>query len=286
MPRGSCRIFSTPPSSSKWRSTKAARVRSIPMSRIRPGERRWRRSRYWPTTRWPCFRSWPTSRSVTRRSSATDSAAKRRAGNSGPHRETAGNTGYRRHALDPGSDKVAVDRLDRALRDRLGSATRGIGAAADVPALDDEPHRRRPAADARALSPSLRRPGGALCSLAAAPMAWLVSRTDLPGKRLLRTLILASFVTPPFLGAFAWVLLGGPNAGLINQWYYALFGLKPFEATPLINIFSAGGMVFVMALYTFPYVFTFVANSLDVIPSELEEASAILGAPAWRTALH
>ncbi|HEY1436905.1 MAG TPA: iron ABC transporter permease [Casimicrobiaceae bacterium] len=126
---------------------------------------------------------------------------------------------------------------------------------------------------------------GVLCVLAAAPMSWLVSRTDLPGKRLLRTLILASFVTPPFLGAFAWVLLGGPNAGLINQWYYALFGLKPFEATPLINIFSAGGMVFVMALYTFPYVFTFVANSLDVIPSELEEASAILGAPAWRTAL-
>ena len=41
----------------------------------------------------------------------------------------------------------------------------------------------------------------------------------------------------------------------------------------LINIFSAWGMVFVMALYTFPYVFTFVANSLDVIPSELEEAS-------------
>ena len=54
---------------------------------------------------------------------------------------------------------------------------------------------------------------GVLCVLAAAPMSWLVSRTDLPGKRLLRTLILASFVTPPFLGAFAWVLLGGPNAG-------------------------------------------------------------------------
>jgi len=126
---------------------------------------------------------------------------------------------------------------------------------------------------------------GLLCVIVAAPMSWLVARTDLPGKRLLRTLILASFVTPPFLGAFAWVLLGGPNAGLINQWYYALFGLKPFEAAPLLNIFSAGGMVFVMALYTFPYVFTFVANGLDLIPSELEEASAILGVPAWRTAL-
>jgi iron(III) transport system permease protein len=127
---------------------------------------------------------------------------------------------------------------------------------------------------------------GILCLAWAAPMAWLVARTDMPGKRLLRTLVLASFVTPPFLGAFAWVLLGGPNAGLVNQAYYALMGLKPFEAQPLFNIFSAGGMVFVMALYTFPYVFTFVANSLEVIPTDLEEASSILGAPAWRTAVH
>jgi iron(III) transport system permease protein len=126
---------------------------------------------------------------------------------------------------------------------------------------------------------------GVLCVATAAPMAWLVARTDLPAKRLLRVLVLASFVTPPFLGAFAWVLLGGPNAGLINQAYYALLGVKPFETTPLVNIFSAGGMVFVMALYTFPYVFTFVANSLDLIPSDLEDASSILGAPAWRTAL-
>jgi iron(III) transport system permease protein len=127
---------------------------------------------------------------------------------------------------------------------------------------------------------------GLSCVVTAAPMAWLVARADLPGKRLLRLLVLASFVTPPFLGAFAWVLLGGPNAGLLNQWYYALFGLKPFEASPLVNVFSAAGVVFVIAIYTFPYVFTFVANALDAIPSELEQASAILGAPAWRTALH
>ena len=126
---------------------------------------------------------------------------------------------------------------------------------------------------------------GALCVAVAAPMGWLVARTDLPAKRLLRILILASFVTPPFLGAFAWVLLGGPNAGLINQWYYGLFGLKAFEAAPLLNIFSAGGMVFMMILYTFPYVFTFVANALDLVPGELEEASAMLGVPPWRTAL-
>lgn len=127
---------------------------------------------------------------------------------------------------------------------------------------------------------------GIISAVVAAPMAWLVSRTDLPAKRVFRVLILASFVTPPFLGAFAWVLLGGPNAGILNQWYYALFGLKPFEAQALVNIFSAGGLVFVISLYTFPYVFTFVANSLDLIPGDLEEASAILGMPPWRTAMN
>src|SRR5689334_6638208 len=127
---------------------------------------------------------------------------------------------------------------------------------------------------------------GTIAVAVAGPMAWLVARTDLPGKRVFRMLILASFVTPPFLGAFAWVLLGGPNAGILNQWYYALFDLKPFEAQPLVNIFSAGGMVFVIALYCFPYVFTFVANSLDLIPGDLEDASAILGMPPWRTAMN
>lgn len=123
-----------------------------------------------------------------------------------------------------------------------------------------------------------------LCVLFGAPMGWLVARTNLPLKRVFRTLILASFVTPPFLGAFAWTLLGGPNAGLINQWYYQLFNLRPFDADPLINIYSTAGLIFVIFLYSFPYVFTLIANGLDMIPTDLEEASAILGAPRWRTA--
>ena len=52
-----------------------------------------------------------------------------------------------------------------------------------------------------------------------APMAWLTARTDLPAKAVIRGLVLASFVTPPFLGAFAWVMLAGPNAGLLNKIY-------------------------------------------------------------------
>src|ERR687887_2631174 len=50
-------------------------------------------------------------------------------------------------------------------------------------------------------------------------LGWLVTRTDLPWKKTVRALVMASFVTPPFLGAFAWTLLAGPNAGALNKFY-------------------------------------------------------------------
>ncbi len=121
-----------------------------------------------------------------------------------------------------------------------------------------------------------------LASLAVgAPMAWLSARTDLPGKRVIRGLILASFVTPPFLGAFAWVMLGGPNAGVLNKLYRAVTG----SGDPLVNIFSMPGLIFVVTLYTFPYVFIMIANTLELIASDLDEAAAILGAGRLQVAL-
>ena len=121
-----------------------------------------------------------------------------------------------------------------------------------------------------------------LASLAlGAPMAWLIARTDLPGRRLIRGLVMASFVTPPFLGAFAWVMLAGPNAGLLNKAWRALTG----AGDPLVNIFSMPGLIFVVAIYTFPYVFIMIANTLELIASDLEEAAAILGASRFSVAL-
>src|SRR6267143_484382 len=115
----------------------------------------------------------------------------------------------------------------------------------------------------------------ALLSLAiGAPMAWLTARTDLPGSRAIRSLIMASFVTPPFLGAFAWVMLAGPNAGYLNKLYRSITG----AAGPLLNIFTMPGLIFVVAIYTFPYVYIMIANTLGLIASDLEDAAAILGA--------
>jgi iron(III) transport system permease protein len=120
-------------------------------------------------------------------------------------------------------------------------------------------------------------------AIVAAPLAWLVARSDLPWKRAFRLLVMASFVTPPFLGAVAWEILAAPNSGLLNEAYRLALGLP--RRDHLFNVYSVAGLIFVLSTYTFPYVFILVANGLERIPSELEEASAILGAARWRTAL-
>src|ERR1700724_3834465 len=121
-----------------------------------------------------------------------------------------------------------------------------------------------------------------ICCVVAAPIGWLVSRTDMPGRQSIRALVTASFVTPPFLGAVAWELLAAPNSGLLNQLFRFITGAESDEH--LFNIYSLTGIIFVISCYTFPFVFVLVANALDTMPGELEDASAILGGKAWTTA--
>ncbi len=122
---------------------------------------------------------------------------------------------------------------------------------------------------------------GVLTVIIGAGLGWLVARTDLPQKRAIRTLILASFVTPPFLGAFAWEMLAGPNAGWLNTGYRAVTGSEGY----LFNIYTLGGLIFVIALYTFPYVFIMITNALQMVGSEMEDAAALLGAGGLRRVL-
>ncbi|MCF7728104.1 ABC transporter permease subunit [Sulfitobacter sp. M22] len=113
----------------------------------------------------------------------------------------------------------------------------------------------------------------------ALPMAWVVSRTDIPGRSLFYFGTLGAFIMPPFLGAIGWILLAGPNAGWINQIWTSLTGLED----PLVNIFSLWGLAFVIALNVFPLIFIFATSALDLISSEMEEAAAIHGAGPMRT---
>ncbi len=120
-----------------------------------------------------------------------------------------------------------------------------------------------------------------LCLVFGVPLAWALSRTDMPGKGLIWVAILGTFIIPPYLGAVGWILLAGPNAGWLNQ---LVVGLTGMEKGPF-NIYSMPGLIFVIACYSFPYVFVFTKSALDLVSSEMEDAANILGAGSLRTSL-
>ncbi|HEY0823320.1 MAG TPA: iron ABC transporter permease [Ramlibacter sp.] len=122
---------------------------------------------------------------------------------------------------------------------------------------------------------------GALCLAFGVPMAWALSRTDMPFKGLIWVSILGTFIIPPYLGAVGWILLAGPNAGWLNKAVMALFGV---DSGPF-NIYSMPGLVLVVACYSFPYVFVLTKSALDLVSSEMEDAANILGAGNLRTTL-
>jgi len=118
-----------------------------------------------------------------------------------------------------------------------------------------------------------------LAGVFAVPLAWAVARTNMPGRGFTRMLVLATFITPPYTGAVAWILLAGPNAGWLNRFYMLATGA---EAGPF-NIYSFTGLAVVIALYSFPYIFIFTTAALELVSSEMEDAANILGAGPWRT---
>ena len=111
----------------------------------------------------------------------------------------------------------------------------------------------------------------------AVPMAWAVSRTDMPGKGLTWTVVLGAFILPPYLGAVGWILLAGPNSGFINVFWRWLTG----SDSVFFNVYSFEGLALVIALNAFPLVFIFVKSALDLVSSEMEDAANILGAGTW-----
>ncbi|MCE1197021.1 iron ABC transporter permease [bacterium] len=104
--------------------------------------------------------------------------------------------------------------------------------------------------------------------------AWLVARTDLPFKKVMKALFLVPFMLPSFIGALAWKVLLSPRAGYINKLLMAMFGL---ERAP-IDIMSLGGIIVIESMYLFPFVFLQVAGALERMDPTLEESARISGA--------
>lgn len=112
------------------------------------------------------------------------------------------------------------------------------------------------------------------------PLAWAVSRTNVPAKRFLHFTAVIAYVTPPFLTAIAFVNLFSPNAGLVNRLVRDVLGVPGLT----FNVFSMAGLVLVTVPHTFPFVYLLAASALESVDASMEESAQILGASRWRTA--
>lgn len=122
---------------------------------------------------------------------------------------------------------------------------------------------------------------GLFSVLIGVPLAFAVARTNVPAKGLFYLTANLSYLSPPFLTAIAYVSLLSPNAGLINVLMRDVLGLPWLT----FNVFSMSGLVLVTTLHTFPFVFLLATGALRSVDASYEEASQILGAGKWRTAL-
>jgi iron(III) transport system permease protein len=111
-------------------------------------------------------------------------------------------------------------------------------------------------------------------------MAWILTRTNVPGRHLFEQLMAVPYYLTPLLGALAWSLLGSPESGFINQIWRALGG-----NSHLIDINTAYGIAWVMALFEGSVAFVMIAAVMKSMDPALEEASQIMGASRIRTML-
>ena len=100
-------------------------------------------------------------------------------------------------------------------------------------------------------------------------IAYVMTRYNLPGKTFLHVLIILSLMSPPFIGAYSWILLLGRN-GLIARAFAAVGLTAP-------TIYGRNGIIFVFTLHLFPYVYLYTSGAMNSIDSSLEEAAENLG---------
>jgi len=109
-------------------------------------------------------------------------------------------------------------------------------------------------------------------------VAWVVERTDAPGGALFHVLALMSFAIPGLLMAMAWIFVFSPNIGWGNAVLKSLFGL---DQAP-VNVYSMGGMIWVLSSHYFPLVYLALGPALRALDTRMEEAGQVSGASAWQ----
>lgn len=110
-------------------------------------------------------------------------------------------------------------------------------------------------------------------------LAYLNTRTDIPGKYLFRVISLIPMMIPHILFAVSWALLLNPSNGMINLVLRQVFGWEGAS----INIYSLWGMILVEGLLDLPIAYLVIAPAMSAFDVSLEESSHVCGASTAAT---
>ncbi|MWA04776.1 ABC transporter permease subunit [Actinomadura sp. LD22] len=122
---------------------------------------------------------------------------------------------------------------------------------------------------------------GIVATAIGALLAWVMARTDVPFKRFFELVVIAPLFLSPFIGALAFLELGAPRTGLLNQLAREA-GLPSWIS---IDVMTFQWLIIILALHYVPYGYLLVSGSLQNMDASLEEASHINGRGTVQTAL-
>ncbi len=106
------------------------------------------------------------------------------------------------------------------------------------------------------------------------PLAFCTSRYRIRGRSIISTFAVLVLCAPPFIGAYAWIMLFGSNGAVTNALSYM--------GIPAPTIYGIPGIVMVFSLKFFPYIFLMTENALNTINKSYEDAAENLGCTAFQ----
>lgn len=106
-------------------------------------------------------------------------------------------------------------------------------------------------------------------------LAYFMSMYKVKGRNMVEICIIISLLSPPFIGAYSWILIGG-RSGILTQWLQNSFGIE------FPSIYGFSGILLVLTLKLYPFIYLYVSGALKNIDSALIEAAESLGCSGIR----
>lgn len=119
----------------------------------------------------------------------------------------------------------------------------------------------------------------AITTVVTIPIAWVLTRTNAPGRRLLGRLMIFAFFLSPLLLAMAWAAIGAPRTGLMSQLYRTITG----SSEGLGDVYSFQGIVFVSVLHFVPLSYLLISGAMASASGAVEDASQMSRANPLQT---